>query len=243
MSTAVGRDSGSGIRDSNGDRDQGSGIGDPKSIEAVRVIGDALATANAPCITSSFQAECMVLTHLLQLSRPDIPVLFLDTFHHFAQTYAYRDEIAAAWKLNLVTLKAAEPKIGLWQQSTEQCCAVHKVGPLFSALEGHDVWFTALRRDQSPSRAHLQEIEPFRLPSGKVIQRVSPLASWTMKDVWTYAKEHGIPLLSLYEVGYTSIGCEPCTTPPLDPNNPRSGRWQGQKLECGIHIQAGGASG
>ena len=58
------------------------------------------------------------------------------------------------------------------------------------------------------------------------------------KDVWAYAKDHDIPLLPLYELGYTSIGCEPCTELPLDPDNPRSGRWQGQKLECGIHIQA-----
>jgi phosphoadenosine phosphosulfate reductase len=204
----------------------------------VTVIADALAGAKAPCITSSFQAECVVLTRMLLESKPDIPVLFLDTFHHFAETLKYRDEMTAAWNLNLVNLKAAEPKIGLWQTSTEQCCAVHKVGPLFSALEQCDVWFTALRRDQSPSRANLQEIEPFRLPSGKMIQRVSPLASWTAKDVWKYAKEHGIPLLPLYEAGYTSIGCEPCTTPPVDPDNPRSGRWAGQKLECGIHIQA-----
>jgi phosphoadenosine phosphosulfate reductase len=208
------------------------------ALEAGGAIRDALARATAPCITSSFQAECMVLTHMLLESKADIPVLFLDTFHHFAGTYAYRDEMAAAWKMNLVTLKAAEPRPGLWQESTEQCCALHKVGPLFSALERYDVWFTALRREQSPSRASLQEVEPFRLPSGKVIQRVSPLASWTARDVWTYAKEHSIPLLPLYEAGYTSIGCEPCTTPPLDPDNPRSGRWQGQKLECGIHIQA-----
>ena len=58
-----------------------------------------------------------------------------------------------------------------------------------------------------------------------------------MKDVWQYAKAHDIPLLPLYELGYSSIGCEPCTSLPLDPSNPRSGRWQGQKLECGIHIQ------
>jgi len=47
-----------------------------------------------------------------------------------------------------------------------------------------------------------------------------------------------IPLLPLYERGYSSIGCEPCTTLPLDPNDPRSGRWAGRKVECGIHIQA-----
>jgi phosphoadenosine phosphosulfate reductase len=200
-------------------------------------IADALARAQAPCITSSFQAECVVLTHMLLKSARDIPVLFLDTVHHFAETYTYRDEIADRWKLNLINLRAAEPQPGLWRESTDRCCAVHKVGPLFAALERYDVWFTALRREQSPSRANLQEVEPFRLPSGKIIERVSPLASWTMRDVWTYAKEHSIPLMPLYEVGYTSIGCEPCTSLPPDPNDPRSGRWSGQKLECGIHIQ------
>jgi phosphoadenosine phosphosulfate reductase len=200
---------------------------------------DTLARAERPCLTSSFQAECVVLNHLLREVRPDLPVLFLETFHHFPQTLAYRDELTERWGLNLINLKAAEPRVGLWQiEGTQACCAHHKVGPLFSALEGYDVWYTALRRDQSPSRANLQEVEPFKLPSGKIITRVAPLASWTARDVWGYAKEHGIELLPLYELGYTSIGCEPCTTPPVDPDNPRSGRWQGQKLECGIHIQA-----
>jgi phosphoadenosine phosphosulfate reductase len=206
--------------------------------EAHATIASTLAGAQSPCITSSFQAECVVLTHILRQSRPDIPVLFLETFHHFAETLAYRDELTTTWGLRLINLHA-EPRPGLWKiESTQACCAHHKVGPLFSALEHYDVWYTALRRDQSPSRANLQEVEPFTLPSGKVIQRVAPLASWTIRDVWQYAKEHGIALMPLYELGYTSIGCEPCTTLPLDPANPRSGRWQGEKLECGIHIQS-----
>jgi phosphoadenosine phosphosulfate reductase len=203
-----------------------------------RLIADNLATAARPCITSSFQAECVVLVHMLRERMPDIPVLFLDTVHHFEQTLKYRDEMTGRFRLNLVNLRAAEPIPGLWQtESTTACCARHKVGPLFDALEGYDVWFTALRRDQSPSRATLAEVEPFRLPSGNSIRKVSPLAGWTAKDVWGYAKKHDIPLLPLYELGYSSIGCEPCTSLPLDPENPRSGRWQGQKLECGIHIQ------
>jgi phosphoadenosine phosphosulfate reductase len=202
------------------------------------LIAGELASAARPCITSSFQAECVVLTHMLHEARPDIPVLFLDTFHHFAETREYRDAIAERWKLNLINVRAAEPQVGLWKTDTTACCARHKVGPLFGALESYDVWFTALRRDQSPSRANLKEVEPFTLPTGKVLRKVSPLAGWTAKDVWAYAKAHDIPLLPLYELGYTSIGCEPCTSLPLDPSNPRSGRWQGQKLECGIHIQA-----
>jgi phosphoadenosine phosphosulfate reductase len=201
------------------------------------VMTSELGRATAPCITSSFQAECVVLTHMLLEEKPDIPVLFLDTVHHFAQTYAYRDELAERWGLNLVNLRASEPSPGLWQTSTDACCARHKVEPLFSALESYDVWFTGLRREQSPSRANLAHLEPFRLPSGRMIRKVSPLATWTTKDVWTYAKQHQIPLLPLYDLGYTSIGCEPCTTLPLDPSDARSGRWKGEKLECGIHIQ------
>ena len=207
--------------------------------DARNVIRQMLPGAQTPCLTSSFQAECVVLTHMLLDEQPDLPVLFLDTFHHFAQTLEYRDALAARWGLNLINLRAAEPRVGLWKtESTDACCARHKVGPLFSALEAYDVWFTALRRDQSPSRANLQHVEPFKLPTGTIIQRVSPLANWTAKDVGAYAKDHGIPLLPLYELGYTSIGCEPCTSIPLDPSDPRSGRWQGQKLECGIHLQA-----
>ena len=176
---------------------------------------------------------------MLQQVRADIPVLFLDTVHHFAETYRYKDEQLVSQRLNLITLRAAEPQPGLWErEGTKACCDRHKVGPLFSALEQYDVWFTALRRDQSASRANLQQVEPFKLPSGRAIQRVAPLAAWTNKDVWAYGKQHGLSLLPLYDLGYTSIGCEPCTTLPADPNNPRSGRWQGQKLECGIHIQA-----
>jgi phosphoadenosine phosphosulfate reductase len=208
------------------------------TTQATDFIAAELASAQAPCVTSSFQSECVVLVDMVRAIRPDIPVLFLETFHHFPQTLEYRDRIAERWQLNLINLRAAEPIVGLWRmESTEACCARHKVGPLFAALEQYDVWLTALRRDQSPSRAHLKDVEPFRLPSGNAIRKVSPIASWTTRDVWYYAKEHDIPLLPLYELGFTSVGCEPCTTLPPDPENPRSGRWQGQKLECGIHIQ------
>ena len=209
-------------------------------IDTKAFVAAELANAGTPCVTSSFQAECVVLVHMLRELRPDIPVLFLDTVHHFPQTLAYRDELAERWQLNLVTLRADQPQPGLWQQDTKACCGRHKVEPLFAALDLYDVWFTGLRRAQSASRAALEEIEPFSLTSGKVLRKVSPLARWSTKDVWGYAKAHDIPLLPLYDLGYTSIGCEPCTTLPLDPGNERSGRWQGQKLECGIHIEAKG---
>lgn len=205
--------------------------------DTASLIAAELDRAAAPCVTASFQADCVVLVHLLRAQRPDIPVLFLDTAHHFDATLRYRDEIASAWNLNLVTLRAAEPAPGLWRDSTHACCDRHKVGPLFEALRGYDTWFTGLRREQSPSRAALEEVETFRLPRGISVRKVSPLANWRKADVWQYAKTHAIPLLPLYSEGYTSIGCEPCTSVPLDPSSERSGRWGGRKLECGIHVQ------
>jgi phosphoadenosine phosphosulfate reductase len=198
-------------------------------IDIPAVIARELEAGGVPCVTSSFQAECVVLVHMLQQHRPGLPVLFLDTAHHFADTYRYRDEIAQRWNLNLINLRADEPSVGLWQQSTQACCGRHKVEPLFRALQDYDVWFTGLRRDQSPSRANLQEVEPFALPTGKALRKVSPLATWTTREVWAYARAHDIPLLPLYELGYTSIGCEPCTSLPIVPGNERSGRWAGER--------------
>ncbi len=199
----------------------------------------------AACVTCSFQAECMALVDLVIAERPDIPVLFLETGYHFPETYAYRDAMTAWLHLNLVnlsaelTVAAQESQFGILHQTApDRCCAIRKVGPLFRGLEEYGVWFTALRREQSPTRANLQVQDQFRLPSGKHLLKVSPLADWTNADVWAYLKRRGVPVLPLYEQGYTSIGCAPCTTPPVDPENLRSGRWGGRKLECGIHISS-----
>ena len=217
---------------------------DQKIDEASGLIRDVLAQHSEPaCVTCSFQTECMAVVDLLIAQRPDIPVLFLETGYHFSETYAYRDQMARELHLNLVnlmpkqTVAEQESQFGiLYQSAPDRCCAMRKVEPLFSGLDPYDVWFTALRREQSPTRANLQHVDDFKLPTGKRLLKVSPLAAWTNADVWAYLKRRNIPVLPLYDQGYTSIGCEPCTTPPLDPDNPRSGRWAGQKLECGIHI-------
>lgn len=208
--------------------------------DAARVIDEQITTGGRVCVTSSFQIECVVLLHMLRQRIGGMAVLFLETFHHFPEVLAYRDSLAERWQLKLITVRSEAPQVGLWQSDGAACCRRHKIEPLFAALDDYDVWFTGLRREQSPSRAALQDVEPFQLPSGRTISRVSPLARWTVNDVRAYASANDIPLLSLYDGGYTSIGCEPCTVRPPDPLNPRSGRWGGQKLECGIHIPSGG---
>jgi phosphoadenosine phosphosulfate reductase len=213
--------------------------------EADRVIDQALDSAGVACVTSSFQAECVALVHMLISRRPRLPVLFLDTGYHFKQTMEYRDRIATDWNLNLVNLTPAldvetqESKFGLlYQSQPDRCCQIRKVEPLFAELENYDTWFAGLRREQSKSRANLLVDDTFTLPTGKRLRKISPLAGWSTQSVWAYLREHRIPLLSLYDEGYSSIGCVPCTSLPIDPEDPRSGRWSGRKLECGIHLQS-----
>lgn len=212
--------------------------------QAWEFLWERLAGVQNACITSSFQAEGIVLLHLARQILPRVPVIFVDTGYHFPETLAYRDRMAAAWNLNLVSVSSRqsvaeqESRFGILNQTApDRCCAMRKVEPLFRALRDYGVWATGLRRQQSKSRANLQHEETFILPDGHRLQKLNPLAAWTTRDVWHYAEKHGIPLLPLYRQGYSSIGCAPCTSLPTDPGDPRSGRWGGQKLECGIHVQ------
>ncbi len=209
-----------------------------QALETLRSAADL----HKACLTCSFQAEDMIVLHLLRQTIPDIPVLFLDTGYHFAQTYEYRDRIAQEWRLRLVnvlpqrTVAQQESQFGvLYQSNPTQCCQLRKVEPLMQSLEPYEIWFTGLRRQQSPSRKNLKIVEQHRLPSGKTLLKVSLLAEWNWKQVWNYIGAHQLSHLPQYDEGYLSIGCRPCTAIPDDPNNPRSGRWGGKKLECGIH--------
>ena len=220
------------------------------NVEALRVflspyLPSKYSSASDVCLTCSFQAEDVLLAKIAVELAPNVPILFLDTGYHFAETYAYRDRIADAWKLNLInllpekTVATQEAEHGLlYQSAPDQCCKLRKVEPLFKAVAGYRVWLTGLRREQAKSRAALEETSRFALPGGAEVLKLAPLASWTTRDVWRACEELQIPLLPLYDAGYSSIGCEPCTTRPLDANDLRSGRWAGRKVECGIHIEA-----
>lgn len=211
---------------------------------AEALVTDVVHSANAGevCLTSSFQTEDMVVLHMLREHLRSVPVIFLETGYHFKALIEYRDRMVEEWGLNLIiampktTLAEHEGQYGLLHivQPT-QCCAIRKVEPLMRSLEPYSWWFTGLRREQSPTRAALQKIEDHKLPSGKLMKKVSVLADWDWARVEAYASEHGIPRLALYDQGYSSIGCEPCTVIPAVGADARSGRWGGKKLECGIH--------
>jgi phosphoadenosine phosphosulfate reductase len=217
-----------------------------EKLDAVRdLLSREITGEGDVCLTCSFQAEDVLLTKLAIERDATIPILFLDTGYHFAETYVYRDRIAREWNLNLInllprqTVAEQESVFGLlYQSSPDQCCKFRKVEPLFKAVADYRVWLTGLRREQAKSRTALEESAVFALPGGKQVLKLAPLAAWTTRDVWYACEQLSISLLPLYARGYSSIGCEPCTSLPTDPNDPRSGRWAGRKVECGIHIEA-----
>lgn len=211
---------------------------------AEEVIASVLASQGESrvCLTCSFQAEDIIVLHLLRKHLRDVPVLFLETGYHFAETYEFRDKLTREWQLNLVnvipqqTVAEQESEFGvLYRAEPTKCCQLRKVEPLMKALDPFEIWFTGLRREQSPTRKNLKRVEQHRLPSGKSLLKVSPLADWKWGQVWEYTGGNGLSYLPQYDQGYLSIGCQPCTAIPDDPANPRSGRWNGKKLECGIH--------
>lgn len=206
--------------------------------------------AGPACFTCSFQVEDVVVLDLLRERAGGIPVLFLETGYHFADVLALRDLLAARWRLNVINLLPQQTRAQqeaarglLYQHDAAACCQARKVATLMPALGSYRVWFTGLRREQSPTRANLQPEERQVLASGQRILKISPLAEWTWPQVWQYTLERKLPYLPLYDQGYRSVGCAPCTAPVADGAAARSGRWGGAKLECGIHALPATAPG
>ncbi len=191
-------------------------------------------------LVSSFGADSIALLHMASRVAPDLPVLFLETGKHFAQTLAYRERIVAKLGLTNVIdlapsaegLAAEDPDGTLHARDADACCSLRKVRPLYDALKGYDAWFTGRRRDQTFSRSRMAVFE-----ADGERTKINPLAGWTQDDVDLYIWRHELERHPLVEAGYGSIGCEPCTSRPVAGGDARSGRWQGlSKTECGIHL-------
>jgi phosphoadenosine phosphosulfate reductase len=182
-----------------------------------------------------------VLVDLAAKVRPGVPVLFLDTGYHFAETIGTRDAIEAVYDIHLLNITAEhtvaeqDELLGknLFARDPNECCRLRKVVPLTRALRGYSAWVTGIRRVEAPTRANAPLIsfdEKFKLV------KVNPLAAWTDQDMADYIAEHDVLVNPLVEEGYPSIGCAPCTVKPAEGADPRSGRWQGRsKIECGLH--------
>ena len=205
------------------------------------VIRDNLAGDLA--VVSSFGAESVVLLHLIAEVDPNIPVLFLDTGKHFAETIEYRDLVVE--RLGLTNLQILTPdeqelarkdETGLrWSYDPDGCCEIRKVIPLAKAMEGFDASFTGRKAFQSSTRANLPRFEIDTSDAAGRL-KINPLIDWSAEDINAYFEEHDLPRHPLVARGFPSIGCEPCTHKVAPGEDPRSGRWKGwDKTECGIH--------
>ncbi len=194
-------------------------------------------------IVSSFGAESAVLLHLVAQVAPDIPVLFLDTGKHFAETIEYRDLVAE--RIGLTNLQILTPdadelakkdETGLrWSYDPDGCCEIRKVKPLAKALDRFDASFTGRKAFQSSTRANLPRFE-IDTSDAQGRLKINPLIDWSAADIAAYFQEHNLPAHPLVAKGFPSIGCEPCTHKVAPGEDPRSGRWKGwDKTECGIH--------
>lgn len=173
--------------------------------------------------------------------RPGVPVVFLDTGYHFAETLGTRDAVESVYDIHLLnvtpehTVEEQDALLGkdLFAREPNECCRLRKVVPLRKALNGYAAWVTGLRRVESPTRANAPVIS-FDESFGLV--KVNPIAAWTDEDEQDYIEKNGVLINPLVEEGYPSIGCAPCTRKPAPGEDPRSGRWAGRnKTECGLH--------
>jgi len=207
-------------------------------------------------ISTAFQTDGAVLLHMAHAIDPNVRLFSVDTGRLPAETFDLIEAMRERYPgLNLDLLSPAPAPVNamvkkhgpnLFYRSVENrllCCQVRKVQPLTQHLAGLDAWITGLRRDQWATRSDIRKVE-IDHDHGAIV-KLNPLAEWTEDEVWDYVREHELPYNALYDKGYTSIGCAPCTRPTAAGEDLRAGRWWWESnapKECGIHcaIETGG---
>lgn len=207
-------------------------------------------------IITSFQDTGTVMLDMASKVAPDLRVLTVDTLRLHPETYQLMDEVERRYGITIERF-APEPKRlkrmidqhGEYlffdsKSKQEFCCHVRKVEPNLRALRTVDVWITGLRRDHSDERSETAKASYVRNDWGTIL-KLAPLAEWDVNDVKNYIDEHDVPYNSLYDQGYTSIGCVICSTPTLPHEDARAGRWRwfnalDPSKECGIHTNTAG---
>ena len=201
-------------------------------------------------VVTSFQAEGMAILEMAVRISPDIRVITLDTGRLPAATFDLMDLAVRRYGVRIETVlpdpSAVESMVrsfgpNLFRESVAHrraCCEIRKVRPLARKLVSVDAYAVGLRRGQSEGR---EDVPKAVESDGK--WKLSPLADWSKEQVLDYNRANDVPMHPLYERGYTSIGCEPCTRPTSAGEHERAGRWwweQEGNAECGLHFSADG---
>ncbi|MCX8029679.1 MAG: phosphoadenylyl-sulfate reductase [Brevinematales bacterium] len=228
---------------------------DFESLKADEVIRWALNEfKDKVALSSSFSAEDVVIIDMMISIGEELglnPNIFtIDTGRLPNETYEIIDRIRDRYKIEIkvyfpnykeVEEMVNKYRMNLFYESIEKrklCCEIRKVKPLKRALEGLNAWITGLRREQSITRKDIKKVEIDDIHNG--IYKINPIADWSEVMVWNYIKEKKLPYNTLYDKGYTSIGCEPCTRAIKRTEDIRNGRWwweSPEHKECGIHTK------
>lgn len=239
-------------------------VSDPgeKIAAAVRGVGEGAA------IGTSGQLSGAVMVYAARAAGVIPRVFSIDTLRLFPETYAYMQELETRYEVSVEWYRPDPEELqkmisrhGEWlffdsKGKQEYCCDVRKVHSNERALHTVDIWFTGLRKDQSASRAGVEEVSWVEHidSNGKsrTILKVAPLVNWTEDQIREYAAEHDLPLHPLLQPrpdgwAYESLGCVICSTPVGPHEARRSGRWRWQNSlgegidkECGIHVGTAG---
>lgn len=192
-------------------------------------------------LATGFGAEGCVLIRMLSEIDRTARMFYLDTDLLFPATYELIGKLEARYgvrfeqRTSRLSLAEQAARYGerLWEREPDVCCQLRKVEPLREMLSGLRAWITAIRRDQTPARAGARVVEQDQKFD---LIKINPLIGWSSRDVWRYIKEHDVPYNPLYDLGYSSIGCRPCTSLVQIGETDRAGRWRGfAKTECGLH--------
>jgi phosphoadenosine phosphosulfate reductase len=214
--------------------------------QAEAVLDHALTTQDLGqlALVSSFGAESVVLLHMVARVARDLPVLFVDTELLFPETLAYQEGLAQHLGLTGIrrirpdaqALAQADPDGTLRLRDPDACCALRKTATLDAALNGFGAWITGRKRFQADTRQNLD----FYASDAAGRITINPLVQWDRANIAAYLDDHALPRHPLVARGYLSIGCAPCTTPVVQGEDDRAGRWRGlDKVECGIHFADG----
>lgn len=227
-------------------------IPDLQSATAEQVLAWGLETFHPRiALASSFSIEDVVVIDMLARLKGDARVFTLDTGRLHEETYEVMEAIRRRYGITIEThfperleIERLERIKGLYSfresiEDRKECCNIRKVVPLERALSGLDAWITGLRREQAVTRGELPKIE-WQEPNRA---KLSPLADWSLKRVWDYVRINDIPYNKLYDRGFPSIGCSPCTRAVRPGEDLRAGRWwweRPEEKECGLHLGKNG---
>jgi phosphoadenosine phosphosulfate reductase len=197
-------------------------------------------------LACSFSLEDVALVHMAWSIDSSIRIFALDTGRLPPETYECAEELSEKYGLQVEWFFPPQAQVehlvrsqGLYSfrtslEARKACCGIRKVEGLKRALSGLEAWITGLRRDQSVTRDALEILET---ENGRV--KINPLRSWTLEETNDYVKRNNIPYNRLFDQGYTSIGCAPCTRAVPQGGGERDGRWwweSAERKECGIHF-------